>query len=112
MSLTFDDASFLSKAERIRLICWFPLPMLVKTKNDMNSAKNIPNGMAILNDLDNTTYTMKPPAKQKMAVRVPDWNIPHITHMLTAKKKILSHLILLVIAIIRKTTADAAALHP
>jgi hypothetical protein len=86
--------------------------MFVKTKKDMNSAKNIPNGIAILNDLDKMTYTIKPPAKQKMAVRVPDWNMPQITHMLTAKKNNFSHLILLVIPIIRNTTADAAALHP
>ena len=47
-----------------------------------------------------------------MAVRVPDWNIPHITHILIMAKNILSHLILVEIAIIKNATEDAAALHP
>ena len=86
--------------------------MSVKKRNIIASVKNMPNGIAILNDLDNTTYTIKPPAKQKIAVSVPDWNIPQITHILITKKNIFSHFILLVIAIIKKVTDDAAALHP
>ena len=112
MSRTLADASDLSKAERIRRICWLPLPILVKTRNPINKAKNIPKGIAILNDLDNTTYTMKPAAIQKIAVRVPDWNIPHITQMLINRKNSFSHLILLVMAMIKKDTALAAALQP
>ena len=58
------------------------------------------------------TYTANPAPKQKMAVLVPDWNMPQIMHTLITAKKRRSHVILLVITIIMKVTAVAAALHP
>ena len=112
MSLTFAEASFLSNAERILRICWFPFPISVNIRKAINNAKNIPKGTAILNDFDKITYTIKPAAMQKIAVLVPDWNIPHITQTLTIAKNNFSHLILLVIAIMTNVTLDAAALHP
>ena len=76
------------------------------------NAKAIEKGTAILMDLDNTIYTINPAARQKMAVLVPDWNIPQITKMDTIKKKIRSFLNLVVIAKMIKAAAVAAALHP
>ena len=68
--------------------------------------------MAILKDLDNTTYAINPAANEKMAVRVPDWNIPHKTQIPIITNKYLSFLILGVIAMMTKVTNVAAALHP
>ena len=68
--------------------------------------------MAILNDFERNTKTKKPAAKLKMEVRVPDWNMPQMTHKLTVKKNNFSNLILLVIATIKNVTAEAAALQP
>ena len=86
--------------------------MSVKIRIAIKKANRIPNGIAILKDLDKTIYTMNPAAKQKIAVRVPDWNIPQITHIPMIRKNNRSHLILLVIAMIIKVTDEAAALHP
>ena len=68
--------------------------------------------MAILNDLDKMTYTIKPAAKQNMAVRVPDWNMPHKTAIVVSAKNILSFFIFVVIAIMVNVEAAAAALQP
>jgi hypothetical protein len=76
---------------------------------DIKKAKNIPKGMAILNDLDNTMNNMNPAAKLKMAVRVPDWNIPQMTIAPIARKKIRSHFIFEVMAKIIKATPVEAA---
>ena len=70
------------------------------------------NGTAILIDLDRKIYKNKPAPKQKMAVRVPDWNIPQMTKMPVAAKKIRSHVILLVMAMMINTTEEDAALIP
>jgi hypothetical protein len=70
------------------------------------------NGTIIFTERDNTRNTMNPRMRQKMAVRVPDWNIPHITQMLINRKNSFSHLILLVMAMIKKDTEDEAALQP
>ena len=78
----------------------------------MKKVKKMPKGMAILKDLDKTINTINPAAKLKMAVRVPDWNIPQITSTPDTIKKILSHLILVVIPIITKAAAVEAALQP
>jgi hypothetical protein len=86
--------------------------MSVKTRKHANSTNRIENGTAILMDLDKKTYIKRPAPKQKIAVLVPDWNIPQITKILIAARKILSQVNLPVIAIIIKTTDDAAALMP
>ena len=78
----------------------------------MKNANKIENGIAILNDLDKIKNNIKPAIKLKIAVRVPDWNIPQIIHKLMIKKNIFSRFILLVIAKIKNATDDAAALHP
>ena len=67
---------------------------------------------SFLTDLDNTTYTINPAAKQKIAVLVPDWNIPQITKTDTTAKKIRSLLDFIVIAKMIKAAAAAAALQP
>ena len=67
------------------------------------------NGTAILMDFDKNTYKNNPAPKQKMAVRVPDWNIPQMTKALVAAKKRRSQVILLVIDMIINTTEAAAA---
>jgi hypothetical protein len=69
-------------------------------------------GTAILIDFDRTIYNINPAAKQKMAVRVPDWNIPHIINAAVVRKKMRKFLILFVMPAIINTTAVAAALHP
>ena len=71
--------------------------------------KTMVNGMAILNDFDKKIYTSSPAARQKMAVRVPDWNMPHITAMAIIPKNSLNLLILLVMAKMIKAADDAAA---
>ena len=52
---------------------------------------------------------MNPAAKLKMAVRVPDWNIPQMTIAPIARKKIRSHFIFEVMAKIIKATPVEAA---
>ena len=111
-SRTFDDASFLSKAERILRICWLPSPIVVNARIKTKKINAMEKGTAILNDFDKKTNTINPATKQTMAVLVPDWNIPQMTQMLIIAKKIRSHVILLVIAIIRNVTDEAAALQP
>ena len=78
----------------------------------MNKAKKKPNGIAIFTDFDKMMKTKRPAAMQKIAVRVPDWNMPQITQILMNRKKNFSHLILLVIANIMNATDEDAALHP
>jgi hypothetical protein len=55
---------------------------------------------------------MNPAANEKIAVRVPDWNMPHKTQILIMEKNNFSNFILLVIAIIKNVTHEAAALQP
>jgi hypothetical protein len=86
--------------------------MSVKTRKQANRTNRMENGTAILMDFDKKTYMKRPVPKQNIAVRVPDWNIPQITKILIAAKKILSQVNLPVIAIIIKTTDDDAALMP
>ena len=85
ISRTFADLSLLSKADLILRICWLPSPIFVKIKMNAKKTKAMENGTAILTDFDNITYTINPAAKQKMAVLVPDWNIPHMTNMDTMR---------------------------
>lgn len=70
------------------------------------------NGTAILIDFDNTTYTISPAAIEKIAVLVPDWNMPQITKTNTMAKNIRSLLNFVVMAKIMIAAADAAALQP
>ena len=71
--------------------------------------KTIEKGTAILTDLDNTTYTINPAAKQKIAVLVPDWNIPQMTAAAISKKKNFACLNLFVIPKMINAVAAAAA---
>ena len=66
----------------------------------------------ILNDLAKTRKTINPAINVKIAVLVPDWNIPQVTAANVSKKKILSFFIFDVIPKIKNATADALALHP
>ena len=65
-------------------------------------------GIIILADFDKTRNTMNPAIIQKMAVRVPDWNIAHVHKIPAIPKNNLYFLTLLVIVMIKKTTAAAA----
>ena len=67
------------------------------------------NGTAILTDFDKNMYTASPAIIQKIAVRVPDWNIPHITNPPVIKKNNLSLLNFEVMPKMIKATAAAAA---
>ncbi len=69
-------------------------------------------GTAILTDFDRKIYTAMPTPKQKMAVLVPDWNIPHKTMKALIRKKILALFCLFVIPQIKKATAADAAWQP
>ena len=69
-------------------------------------------GINILTDLAKNKKTINPAIIVKMAVLVPDWNIPQVTAAAVIKKKILSFFIFAVIPNIKKATADAPALHP
>ena len=89
-----------------------PFAMLVKAKKLKNKKPTIAAGTAILTDLDRKTNTTIPANKQKMAVRVPDANIPLITKAATTRKNHLSSLNFVVIPKIINATADAAALQP
>ena len=75
-------------------------------------APTIALGTIIFIDFDKTRKTAKPPIIQNIAVRVPDWNIPHTTAIDTKMKKILSFVILDMIPNIRNATAAAAAWQP
>jgi hypothetical protein len=52
ISRTLAEASFLSKAERIRRIILFPLPIVVKAKKNRNRIPAIDTGTEIFADLD------------------------------------------------------------
>ena len=76
------------------------------------NARVIANGMAILNDFDSTTYVMRPATKQKMAVRVPERNIPHVTSTAVNAKEESCPLDFCGYGDNEKVTAVPAALHP
>ena len=75
-------------------------------------ANTMENGTAIFTDLDNITYTINPAAKQKIAVLVPDWNIPQITKIEVKRKKRRNLPFFVVMAKMINATAAPAALHP
>ena len=102
------DASFLSKADRIRRMDWLPLPMSVKISMIAKRLNNIVTGTAILTDFDKNTYAMIPAIRQTMPVRVPDGNMAQIQAIPVMRKNNLCFLILLVIPKIRKATAVEA----
>ncbi len=75
----------------------------------VNMEKIIENGMAILNDFDKNTYVSSPAPKVKVAVLVPDWNIPQMTAMEMRIKKYLFFFIFDVMPNMMKATAAPAA---
>ena len=89
-----------------------PLPIFVNTKRKNRVPKMMADGIIILTDFDSIKNTTIPKAKQKIAVRVPDWNMPQMIARLVSKKNILSFLKREVMPITKKVTAVAAALHP
>jgi hypothetical protein len=112
MSLTFDEASSLLKAERILRICWLPLAILVNARNTNARHPTIAAGIAILNDFDNNVYTANPPNMHNIDVLVPDANILIITNAAIIKNTHLSFFILDVIPKMINATDAAAALQP
>ena len=69
-------------------------------------------GQSFLKDFDKTMYAISPANNAPKATLVPDANIPHATRILVAIKKIRSLFSFVVIPIIKKATAVAAALQP
>ena len=102
----------MSNAERIRLICWLPFPIVVNTRKKAKSPKIIENGIAILIDLDRKMYVIRTAMRHAIAVRVPEGNMAHAHALPTIKKKYLCFLILLVIPKIMNATAVEAMPMP
>ena len=69
-------------------------------------------GTIILTDFDKTKKIIKPKAIQKMAVRVPDWNIPHVIKIAVTIKNMRSFLSFVVIVRIMNRMAVDAAFIP
>ena len=84
----------------------------MKTNIKENTKNAREKGTAILIDLESTTYAANPAPKQKMAVLVPDANIPIITASAVTRKKILSRRSFVVMEKIMNDAAVAPALHP
>ena len=112
MVRTFDDASFLLKADLMRRICWLPLPMFVKTRRMATMANMIEKGMAILNDFDRMTYEARPAPRHAIAVRVPEENMPQMTRIARTPQRIRSLVSLDVMPKMTNAVAVAAALQP